>query len=172
MTVKRSPQGKEVTTSGVFLGFAKTCVSSGWVEQSTYATPSAQAAEAARRHPPSRISNRLRSIAPSSARGHPEPLDRYRAWTRVRQMARGPGFAKAVLDEMPGPLRVPKQSGRCRKVSRFGKRNSRASPSGAWQQDACGCQIGSKRRIFYRLMLTPRSGRACHPPEDSEGIGL
>jgi hypothetical protein len=42
-----------------------------------YATPSAQAADAARKHPPNRISNRLRNIAPSSARGHAEPLQSF-----------------------------------------------------------------------------------------------
>src|SRR5713226_1263459 len=36
-------------------------------------TSSAQAAEAARKHPLKTIRNRLRNIAPSSARGHTEP---------------------------------------------------------------------------------------------------
>src|SRR5258706_7915496 len=72
--VKRSPQGRAATISGLLLGFPKTCAPSEWLEQSIKPTSSAQAAEAARKLAPKRIRNRLRSIAPSSARGHTEPL--------------------------------------------------------------------------------------------------
>src|SRR5216684_7491535 len=72
--VKRSPQGRAANTSGVLRGFPKTCAPSEWLEQSMKPTSSAQAAEAARKLAPKRIRNRLRNIAPSSARGHTEPL--------------------------------------------------------------------------------------------------
>src|SRR5258708_30023767 len=73
-SVNRSPHGIAATASGVLRGFAKTCVSSGWLAQSTYATPSAQAAEAARRPAPNRTSSRFLIMIPSSALGHAEPL--------------------------------------------------------------------------------------------------
>src|SRR5882762_749783 len=72
--VKRSPQGRAATISGLLLGFPKTCAPSEWLEQSMKPTSSAKAAEAARKLAPKRIRNRLRNIAPSSARGHTEPL--------------------------------------------------------------------------------------------------
>src|ERR1700746_3549756 len=72
--VKRSPQDKDACTSGVLRGFPKTWAPSEWLEQSMKPTSSAQAAEAARKLAPKRIRNRLRNIAPSSARGHTEPL--------------------------------------------------------------------------------------------------
>src|SRR5260370_33535033 len=71
--VKRSPHGTDATSSGVLRGLAKTCAPSEWLEQSINPTSSAQAAEAESKHAPKRISNRLRDIAPSSARGHTEP---------------------------------------------------------------------------------------------------
>src|SRR5437868_1135770 len=73
-TVNRSPHGIAAKASGVLRGFAKTWVSSGWVAQSTYATLSAHAAEAARRLAPNRMSKRFRTIIPSSARVLAEPL--------------------------------------------------------------------------------------------------
>src|SRR5207248_1345597 len=51
----------------------KTCALSGWLAQSTYPKSSAQAVEARRKQPASRIDNRMRAIIPSSARGHAEP---------------------------------------------------------------------------------------------------
>src|SRR5260370_37570982 len=71
--VKRSPHGTDATSSGVLRGLAKTCAPSEWLEQSINPTSSAQAAEAESKHAPKRIRNRLRDIAPSSARGHTEP---------------------------------------------------------------------------------------------------
>jgi hypothetical protein len=61
-TVNRSPQATDATVSGVLLGFPKTKVVSGWLAQSTYAAPSAQAAEDRRKHPPNTISIRFRNI--------------------------------------------------------------------------------------------------------------
>jgi hypothetical protein len=72
--VKRSPQGKAATTSEVFPALGRTFVPSGWFEQSTYPMSSANAAEDKRKHAPSNISNRFRSMASSAAEGTPSPL--------------------------------------------------------------------------------------------------
>src|SRR5713101_663387 len=100
--VKRSPQAMAATVSGVLRGFPKTKVGSGWLAQSTYATPSAQAAPDARKHPPSTISIRLRSIAPPQPGTHRAPCNIYRAWERRGQRAQGAGFPNVALDERPG----------------------------------------------------------------------
>src|SRR5580765_4092142 len=93
------------TVSGVRLGFPKTRVVSGWLAQSTYATPSAQAAPDARKHPPNPISIRLRSIAPPQPGTHRAPCNIYRAWERRGQRAQRSGFPNMALDERPGAAR-------------------------------------------------------------------
>src|SRR5882762_6078533 len=90
------------TVSGVLRGFPKTKVVSGWLAQSTYATPSAQAAPDARKQPPNPISIRLRSIAPPQPGTHRAPSNIYRAWERRGQRAQGAGFPNVALDEWPG----------------------------------------------------------------------
>ena len=71
--VKRSPHATVATESGVCRGLPKTCVLSGCAAQSTYPISSAQAVDAKRNEPASRMNERVRDIAPSSARGHAEP---------------------------------------------------------------------------------------------------
>src|ERR1700731_2554849 len=67
-----------------------------------YATPSAHAAEAIRKHPPSTINIRLRTIAPPRPGDTPSPCNLYRSEQCVRQRAQGTGLPKVVLDKMPG----------------------------------------------------------------------